>query len=238
MDMKGLLQCSRYAFGPNSLHYCGPEKQTDLHAYITQNSVNNGLVEILNRFETLYPYLVLIASQNYIRDPFDRRVVEAYWLGNTLLQGVQKKAFGDHLVEALSLKKKIPVKHFSPMMDRVISGVPNHTFHVMNIYIRTGHHAILHTLSTMDECRISWGRVVQKYNKQYIVETKPIQYARESLTLGREVKKMVTSLSVTPKVGDWVSIHWGYVCDVLSVRQYRNLMKITDMAMTHANMSI
>ncbi len=45
------------------------------------------------------PYLQLIARSNDIADPFDARVVEAYWIGNELLDGVEVRQLYDSLVE-------------------------------------------------------------------------------------------------------------------------------------------
>jgi len=100
----------------------------------------------------------------------------------------------------------------------------------MNIFFRTGHQAVPHTISTMDNCRISWGRVVG-VGKQYIIETQPLIYAGGKLGLGVSEKKAVTSITVTPKVGDWVSVHWGYVCAVLNRRELTLLKKYTTQAL-------
>ena len=229
-DRQGLILCARYAFAPNSLHYCGPERQNDMLGYIRATEADRGLTELIHGFETLYPYLLLIASANRIQDPFDRRVVEAYWIGNALLRGATVRAFTAHVADTLGVKKKIPKKKFTPMMDVVVNGTPHHNFHVMNIFFRTGHQAVPHTISTMDNCRISWGRVVG-VGKQYIIETQPLIYAGGKLGLGVSEKKAVTSITVTPKVGDWVSVHWGYVCAVLNRRELTLLKKYTTQAL-------
>ncbi len=245
----GLLLCARYAFAPNHYHFCGPEKQRDVFEYVNKNVSDRGLADILHRFETLYPYLVLIASQNGMKDPFDRRVVEAYWLGNDLLKTIKAKAFGDHLSDALQLKKKLPARLFSPMINHVVSGVPHHVFHVMNIFPRTGHAMANHTLHTMDECRISWGRVDNTVNavnrtpvtsdkiigNQYVIQTRPLEYKHGNLVLGDPIRKVVTSIAVVPKIGDWVSVHWGFICDVLSKQRIRQLERYTRYAIAHAN---
>lgn len=250
VDSHGLLLCSRYSFAPNSLHYCGPERQNDLKAYVADGIADDGLTGILNRFETLYPYLSLIARHNDIRDPFDRRVVEAYWLGNTLLHGIPVRAFATHLVDTLELKKKARASVLHPMVDRMVEGgLPQHTFHVLNIFIRTGHHTVLQTLSTMDDCRISWGRVVKRIehapgNKKhdtgahYIVETKSLMYKNDLLELGIPELKTVVGVGILPAIGDVVSIHWGYICDVLTLRQQGNLSRYTSLAIQLANRSI
>jgi len=132
------------------------------------------------------------------------------------------------------------------MMDHAIEGVANHTFHVLNIFIRTGHERAQQTISTMDQCRISWGRVVeilhqtsnianQKLGSQAIVEMKPLVYKNAELGLGLEEKRSVISIGVPLKKGDWVSVHWGYVCDILDVRQRRLLAYYTKLAIAHAS---
>ena len=249
-DPQGLQMCSRYALAPNSLHYCGPERQADLLGYVNEHEADRGLVEILNRFETLYPYLVLIASENHIPDPFDKRVVEAYWLGNSFLRRVHTKAYGDHLAYSLELKKKVSHPKFSNMMDHVVGGVPQHTFHVLNVFIRTGHHSITHTIDTMDHCRISWGRVERELNdesanlqmkntataeKHYIVTVQPLEYDKGKLELGSPTHKVVSSVTVAPRPGEWVSIHWGQICDTINPGQRKNLHRYTQFALAWAN---
>src|SRR3989344_7978965 len=99
--MDGILRCSRYSFGPNRLHYCGPDVNAELQAEIEAANPNPHLVAILREFKTLFPYLKLIASANNIVDPFDARVVEAYWLGNELLENVGRDRLRQFLVDEI-----------------------------------------------------------------------------------------------------------------------------------------
>jgi hypothetical protein len=240
-DTKGISMCARYAFAPNWYHFCGPEKQNDLKAYIRHNVADWGLSDILHHFETLYPYLVLIASENRIKDPFNRRVVEAYWIGNTLLSAVGKSACGRHYEDVLQLKKKIPKKEFSSFMEHVICGVPNHNFHVMNVFIRTGHQTLTHTIQTIDSCRISWGQVVDQVSSiktigdEYYVKTKPLVHKDNKTTLGEPVVKTAMGIGMKPQKGEWVSLHWGYMCETLGPRQLKQLEQYTAYALGVAN---
>jgi hypothetical protein len=249
-DIRGIVTCARYAYAPNYFHYCGPEKQRDMTEYVRSGVTDRGLKDILNHFETLYPYLLLIASANHIQDPFDKRVVEAYWLGNSLLNAISKQAFADHLSDTLLLKKKLPKNKYSSMIDHAPDGVPQHTFHVLNVFMRTGHKKVAHTLSTIDQCRIGWGQIVntesgimnrevknRKSGAQYIVKTQPMIYREGKLQLGSPVVKEVTGIGIAPKAGGWVSIHWGYICDVLTERQRNGLETYTRFALTQANRS-
>jgi hypothetical protein len=239
-DPRGLGMCSRYAIAPNSLHYCGPERQTDLLGYVQHRVADGGLLEILNRFDTLYKYLVLIASHNHITDPFQKRVVEAYWIGNRLLHTIPRRRLVSHVVSTLGVGKRVTSKKMSSIVTPIlVDGFPHHNFHVLALFMRTGHNGVPHTLATMDHCRISWGNVVSIQTSgafgTYTVKTRPLEYIGEKLQLGAPVFTVVKSVGVVPKVGDWVSLHWGYVCEVLDDTQRRQLAFYTGRVLLTVN---
>lgn len=257
MNKKGLLLCARYALPPNLFSYCGPEKQNDLKAYSKENITDKGLKEILTEFETLYPYLRFIAEENNLKDAFDPRVVEAYWLGNSLLHKISPRGFSKHFIDGLALNKKIKKKEFEILMGKITAGaIPFHTFHVLNIFTRTGHQAIKHTLETMDNCRISWGKISSKYqvvsskyknskNENKIqVLTKPLVIINGKFALGKEIIKTI-NLPYEMAHGlrsmtydQWLSFHWNYFCDFLSPRQMVYLEKYTNLSIKLANIII
>ena len=94
----GPVLFARYAYGPNRFGYCGPDDADELleAGVAGQDRVLRALAQ---RFEGAYPYLALIARSAGIRDPLDRRVVEAYWLGSDLLRDVPVAAFGASIDE-------------------------------------------------------------------------------------------------------------------------------------------
>ena len=140
--MQGLLRCARYSFAPNKLRYCGPDKNKELEAYLKVRVEDRGLKQLLNDFKVMYPYLKLIEDENGIDDPFDERVVEAYWIGNELLETVSMKEFYDHLMEGQGLKKRFKQKDLKRIVGKVPAGARvHHSFHVFNIWSRTGHEA-------------------------------------------------------------------------------------------------
>ncbi|OGZ06774.1 MAG: hypothetical protein A3C93_02380 [Candidatus Lloydbacteria bacterium RIFCSPHIGHO2_02_FULL_54_17] len=242
--MDALLRCSRYAFGPNRLHYCGPAKNTEMRDYINDETADLGLREILEDFETMYPYLLHIARANKIDDPLNDRVVEAYWVGNELLDRVSKNDLYWHLVDNLSLKKKLG-KSFALVEDKIAGGaVPHHSFHVLDIWKRTGFIERAHTLESMDECRVSWGRVTAVAGPSVTVLYEPLLYKDGKLTLGTEEPRALTRRLEAEydieqlAVGDLVSIHWGVICEVLSRRQTASLKKYTLRHIALANQTI
>ena len=117
---------------------------------------------------------------------------------------------------------------------------PNHQFHVFNFINRTGHKAILHTVETMDNCRISYGEILQNdqfsiFNFQ--VKTNKLVYRDGRLKLVRTVKG-AQSLEKGYKFGDLVTMHWGFLCEKINRQQARNLEKYTNLALKLANLTI
>lgn len=237
--MDGILRCSRYAFGPNRLHYCGPDANKEMLAHIAEQKGDAGLAGILSRFETMYPYLELIARANHIDDPFDGpfddRVVEAYWIGNGLLDRVDKEKLYWHLKDTLGVRKKIGSESFRALTDRMRQfGVPHHAFHVLNIWRRTGHLDRAHTPESVAECVVNMGEVIVVDGPWITVRTRPLLYDE----IGKwyfgdpTERKLTRNLGSSEEiddvvVGDTLSYHWGMPCEVLSRSQAENLRKYT-----------
>ena len=164
---------SKYAFAPNFYQYCGPEENKLLSSYLRHDKSDPKLLSLLSEFETMYNYLVIIAHANAIVDPFDQRVVEAYWVGNDLLYNITKKQTYEGLFFDQKLARRLSKKDLT-WLERKIPAFAflHHSFHVFNIFTRTGHVALPHTVETMDNCRIGWGKVLAKSADYCVVNTK------------------------------------------------------------------
>ncbi|MDO8669201.1 MAG: DUF6390 family protein [Candidatus Buchananbacteria bacterium] len=245
----GTILAARYAFMPNKLRYCGGDKNSDIFDYVTQDSSDGGLNELLKEFATMYPYLRLIAESSGIINPFDYRVVEAYWLGNDLLNNVDMKNFYRYMIDEQKLKKSFKPKLLDKVFGKIPLGAkPHHSWHVLNIPKRTGHYPVEHTLETMDKCRISWGKIKEiksdsgDLTTKAIVEYEPLVIKENRLVLGDLIDKEVwlgwdkKTFINTAKPGDLVSIHWDWVCDYLTAGQFNNLKKWTQYNLNLSNL--
>ncbi|MGC9968504.1 MAG: DUF6390 family protein [Minisyncoccia bacterium] len=243
--MDGIIRCSRYAFGPNRLHYCGPDAASEIRAYIEEGASDPGLEKLLSQFKTMFPYLRHIAEANGIRDPFDDRVVEAYWIGNELLENIGQRKFYHHLVEGQKIKKKLGAKSFSLVEEKIAQGaVPHHSFHVLDVWLQAARGERERTLSEIDECRVSWGRVKNVSGPAITVLAEPLLYANGKLFLGAPAeKKLARRLEAEYdieqiKPGDLVSIHWSVPCEVITEREAAMLRKYTLRHLDLANRTI
>lgn len=243
--MDGVTRCSRYSFGPNRLHYCGPDASSEILAYLQTGVADPALSALLAKFGTLYPYLRLIAEANGITDPFDDRVVSAYWLGNSFLEQVSRQKFYEHLLEVQEIKKREGAKAFSWLEKKIAQhALPHHSFHVLNIWKRTGHAERLQTLQTMDACRVSWGKVLSVAGPKITVRRRPLLYTKGRLQLAEERESFVTrELQASFEIeqlqpGVLISIHWDAPCEVISRSQARLLEKYTLQSVVFANQTI
>ena len=76
-----------------------------------------------------------------------------------------------------------------------------------------------------------------------MVEYQPLVIKGNGLALGQSIEREVWSeindkaFVQEPKVGNWVSLHWGWVCDFLTESQVGNLEKWTRYNLALANLS-
>jgi hypothetical protein len=239
--LEGAILFGRYAFPPNRLGYCGPDNPAAILQYVAENHFDAGLLDLERRFDGAYPYLQLIAEAAGIADPFDRRVVEAYWVGNATLERVAARPFYDHLAERFRPR-------MSPGAFRWLSGtlehraVPHHNFHVLDVYLKAGllrdERAAI-TLPHMDRCRISWGRVLEVGEQTLTAARRPLELRQGRLALA-EAAPMTVTRRLLDRVapGDIVSIHWDWACDVLTPAAARWLARQTLRSLENANLSL
>lgn len=234
MLTNGAILFARYAYPPNELGYCGPPDHRALLGYGSEGLVDRGLVQLAQGFSGAWPYLEFIAGAIGVRSPLDRRVVEAYWLGGNLLDTIDMQAFGNSLLDRF---RKRAGKGWGYLAEAIpVGAAPNHSFHVFGVYPWVG---LLHTgradtpLEHLDRCRIRWGQVVSTDGDQVTVLSRPLTYDGTDIGLGeRRLETARRSIDgvgfLDPfRPGDWVSLHWGWVCDRLSRRQLHLLRRST-----------
>ena len=233
--LPGPIMFVRYAFPPNFHGSCGPTDSQSLFEYGAHAIVDDGLRALARQFAGAYPYLELIANANELRDPLDRRVVEAYWVGNPLLEHVGARHMGDS-VEA-RFRRRVG-RQFAYLAESVVSGaMPHHSYHVFCVYPWVGllgdDRRYEQALMVLDRCRIRWGQVRHVLPEQLIVDSQPLVFEHGRLFLGpprsEAVERTLDGVGLVSEftAGDWVSMHWEWVCDRLTPRQLVSLRHYT-----------
>jgi hypothetical protein len=242
MNPSGPQLFARFAYPPNALGYCGPPDPRALLEQATAPSVDAGLRAAAVRFEGAWPYLQLIAAAAGLDDPLDRRVVEAYWVGNDLLDRVDARLLLRSLDDRFGPRVGHGVERLSAPV--VLGARPHHNFHVFAVYpwlglIRSG--TVDKPLEVLDHCRIRWGRVEAVLDDRVVVTSRPVRWDGHAVVLGEARREhalaSVDGLSLAPQltVGDWCALHWDWVCARLSLGQVVQLSRWTDRVLTAVN---
>ena len=235
----GLQLFARYAYPPNQRGYCGPDEARSLIEYAAAGITDPGLAALAQAFHGPLPYLNVMAGVTGIADPFDRRLVEAYWVGNAILDRVDVAAFGRVLDEGFRRRMGGGWGFFEEAIPA--GGVPHHSFHVLAVYpwvgMLRGERA--EPLEILDRCRIRWGTVLSVSEETAVVSSQPLQWDGRRLFFGVERPETVTlgsdglSLAGAVGPGDTVSMHWDWVCDRLDPAAVGHLRTYT---MRHLDM--
>ena len=240
----GPLLFARYAYPPNALGLCGADETRTLLEYGAARASDGGLAELARSFEGAWPYLTLIAGSNGIADPLDPRVVEAYWVGNDLLDRVTLRDLSRHVEDRFRARIG---RSWERVLDAVGAGaVPHHTFHVLAVYpwlglLRSG--VIEQPLHVLDRCRTTPAVVQSAGADSARVLLRPLEWNGRSLELGpptaREVRWSDAGLAFVarPRAGDWVSLHWDFVCDRLAANHAARLVYETRRTLAAVNAS-
>ena len=234
-SVPGAIMFVRYAFPPNYHGACGPPQSQTFFEYGASAVVDGGLRDLARQFAGAWPYLELIANATGIADPLDRRVVEAYWVGNELLDRVGAHHLGDSMEHRF---RALTGRQFGNLADAVVAGgMPHHSYHVFCIYPWVGllgdDRRYEQALMVLDKCRVRWGQVREVRPDQLMVESQPLLFEHGKLFLGPKrvetVERTLNGVGLVGEfaVGDWVSMHWEWVCDRLTDRQLAALRHYT-----------
>jgi hypothetical protein len=230
----GPLLFARYAYPPNELGYCGPSDPGALLESASDGIDLAELAHLATGFAGAWPYLELIAGCNGIADPLDARVVEAYWVGNPLLEKVPDSALLSSLSDRFEDRAGRQFGHVASAVP--LGGVCQHSFHVFAVYpwlglLRAGMEGA--PLTVLDRCRIRWGYVEAVSGDLVTVRNRLLRFDGSRLVLGKEevevARRSLRGVGLAPlvRVGDTVSLHWDWVCDRLTPVGLANLARCT-----------
>lgn len=226
--LDGMRLFARFAYMPNRLGYCGGDVTAELGAYLIAGAADEGLRRHLRTFAGAMPYLTLIASCNAIADPFDVRVVEAYWIGNALLERVDWSRYARDLHDRFRGRLR-------PRVLRWLVGTPeagaraHHAFHVFEVSRRLGLPA---TEGALDLCRIGWGTVTAVEAGAFTVVARPVVTRAGRFALGapqpeRVLRPLRDPVLDAVGVGDVLAFHWRCACVPLAPAQVAALERYT-----------
>lgn len=217
MTVAGALLFARYAYPPNELGYCGPAGASEM--------LRASASEIARRarsFEGAWAYLEFLASAAGVSDPLAEEVVEAYWVGNGLVDLVDSSDL------TAFLRRRFAGQIGGTWDSADARALAHHSFHVFEVYPwaallrRTGNPT---AISVLDRCRIRTGVVRAVHGETATVSSRPLTWDGDRLRVGGPRSEQVVwsvggqSLLAGVAPGDLVALHWDWVCDVITAEQ-------------------
>lgn len=237
--MSGLKIAVLFGLRPHLLGLCGPKEALEqrlLLKFLQGRLSHRQILPVIKKFKGAYLYYCLIAKKNKIKaGPFNKKVVEAYWIGNELLDKVTANDLKKMVKENFSGPGLLDKDEAAKKAGKIPAGSkPHHSFHVLAIGSVTGSVDFKNT-KLKDVCRIGWGKVIDRSktkNKKlesFIVKYQPLVGGKR-IKLGGLVKKEIFwDREIVPdvKTGDWVAFHWNWLVKVLTLQEAANLKKYT-----------
>jgi len=234
--LEALKRACRYAFITNKKEYCGAQDAfKSFQAFLEKPSEQNAntVRSLFPSFEGLYAYLTLIAHSNG-RDPLDSEVIEAYWIGNALLDAISlsqlQRMIRDQLGAPRLLPKRVAEEKASKLKESLF---PNHAFHVLYINFMTSKVAPIQ--AHLNNCLIHAGRVESIHDENLTVKGTWLSVNERGFSIGEMVREVQQGRLPNPREGDWISIHWNEAVETLSFEEVKRLQYYTDENMQRIN---
>ncbi|CAN5320262.1 DUF6390 family protein [soil metagenome] len=221
MSAVGAVMFARYAYPPNELGYCGPAGS----GAMLDPDATLEIERRARQFDGAWSYLELLARTAGTSDLLDPDVVEAYWVGNALLDAVDPAS----LVSFLEQRFRGQVGGtWRAASERARA---HHSFQVFEVYPWAELLAAADgrpagpAVNVLDRCRIRTGVVHEVDGEQVTVQSAPLHWNGRALEAGPAVLELArwsvdgSTLIPPPDVGNTVALHWDWVCEVVTSDQ-------------------
>ncbi len=232
-ELAGLRLAAVFSTVPNCKDYCGPaESWKAFEEFLKTGKGPEKVAGLLEKFVAFYPYAELIGEASG-KKPFDLEVVEAYWLGNELLEKIGPEDV------AKMIKAKFEAPHLLPktFAEKLVAGIPgnpwpHHSFQVLYVHFITG--KVAKTVENEAQCLVSWARVERADGDGLVVKGPLVTLENGKYVLSGLVERKVATklpdgfqLAADAAEGDWVGVHWGLAVRKLSDGELCRLQRYT-----------
>ncbi|MEI7604101.1 MAG: DUF6390 family protein [bacterium] len=219
MDDSGLKLCAYFAGKPNAMHYCGTDSAINSISDCIVSGNCSSLREEYSHFKALYAYLKLY-GEKFGLDYFDKKIIEAYWIGNELLEQFDRNDFFTLLdnLESNGAPKLFIYEQREKFEKVNVRFIPHHAFNVTFIGVGNVTGSVEYNIENINNCLIRYGNISNIDDDKVTVNT--YKYQIENTILIRKNCEEELGLNKTffpyVKIGDSVAFHWKDLCNILN----------------------
>lgn len=215
---------SRFSMPPNSYGYCG-EKTAGVRfaeCLATGNCV--GVEKELTKFIVLHPYLQFLSKITGF-SKFDYKLIEGYWIGNSILRKAKQK---DYFILLKYFKKQgVPDFFVEELKEKIPDNfIPSHLFQVLHVGVGKASGSVAYNIDTINDCMVRWGKVEKIVGETAVLSLNSLKETK----LGHfGLKTLRKTVPYNPlfvpglKIGDTVAVHWKFLVKILTKREEKNL---------------
>lgn len=220
MDQKALKLCAAFSRQPNSLGYCGRESAKSAFKTCLIEHKCEEVPNEVEQFIVLNPYLDTI-SQATNQPKYSKKVIEAFWLGNDLLNSIKL----EHYKLLLDNLKKQGVPDFliyQAAQNPPKRFIPIHLFNIIHIGVGKASGSVPFNLDSINQCMIRWGRIKHIRQDKALIKLNSLDSTYQLIQKETEI---AIEPNITPnlKTGDVVTAHWGTIAKKINSRELSNL---------------
>ncbi len=237
MTDQGAVLFAQYAYPPNELGYCGPVGAQAMLA----PGASADIARRARLFEGAWSYLQLLAEASGVDDPLDVAVVDAYWLGSDLLDAVPPAAL------VARLEDRFRGQPGGTWREAASRALAHHSFQVFEVYpwagLLRGGRPAGPAVQVLDRCRIRVGEVLDVHGETVAVTSRPLLWDGVALAEDDPVVEQArwsvqgSSLIDVPAVGEVVTLHWDWVCEVVTPDRAARIRDVEKRALRGAGLS-
>lgn len=223
MNIKALQLASRFSLAPNSLGYCGRDSATERFVSCIQKGNCEFVEEELRKFIVLHPYYKTLA--NITKLPIiSYELIEAYWIGNTLLDQASLEHYG-WLLKAFK-EQGVPDSHIAELKKNPPPVfIPNHLFQVLYIGVGRASGAVPFNIESINNCMIRWGTVEKIESTTITAKLHSLKKYKSTYRVIRKKESLSVNTAILPdlKAGDSIGVHWHMPVKKLTPQEVINL---------------
>lgn len=226
MDISSLQLCARFARTPNALNYCGTSRAESAISDCLLKGNCAEFTKELKKFKALHSYLTVIAKKHK-RGISDYEVVEAYWIGNKLLNGFDRKDFAKLLSEFA--KQGVPQAFIEELEKKSrLQGfefIPHHSFNVVFVGVGNITGSVEYNIENVNNCLIREGKVIKVGRGKVRLKTRHLIKSGEKFVFTPSEEEFTFDKNLLPNIRgcDHLAVHWGEGCYALTEKQKDSL---------------